>query len=798
MVDVGTRLGSRYKILSAVGSGGMGIVYRARDERLDRDVAVKILPEHLAKNPNALARFEREAKALAALSHPNILAIHDFGTDKDVSYAVMELLKGETLRARLSSGKLSLDRSLQVATAITEGLAAAHSGGVIHRDLKPENIFLTSDGGIKILDFGLARMDTLPSGDHSTSPTASLHTEEGMVMGTVPYMSPEQAMSRQVDARSDIFSFGCVFYEMLSGTRAFPGTNSMEIIAGILKEEPAEMSKITPGLPPQVSQTLSRCLKKKPEERFQSAQDLVFALKMATSGSVGSPGTMTRPASATPGRRLGTIPALLIAAVVLALVAAAVYRFLPHGREIRSLAVLPFTNGNHDPNTEYLSDGITESIISDLSQLQKLRVMARGTVFTYKGKEMDPRTVGRDLNVEAVVMGRVIQQGDTLLVSADLVNAADGAELWGNQYSRKMADIITVQQDISREIATGLRLRLTGEETKVLEKRYTENTEAYQLYLKGRFFDLKYTPEGYKKALEYYSQAIKKDPGYAVAYAGMSDTYSGMTFEAEMLTPEEGCEKAKAAARKALELDDSIGEGHYALGSTVINCDWDWAGAEKEYRRGIELAPGMEQPHRFYAEFLRTVSRWDEAISEARKAQEIDPLSVVTNKTLGATYYYAGKYDAAIAQYRKTIEINPDYAEAHDLLADAYAKKGMYKEAISEEKTFLKLAGDEEGAGLLDQDYIAHGYQEAKRLQFQRALDYYNEQAKEKYITPMTFATLYTNLNQKDEAFAWLQKAYEIRSPWLTYISTDPQFDNLHSDPRFADLLRRIGVPKTP
>lgn len=792
LLSAGTLLGGRYQIIAPLGAGGMGEVYHARDKRLDRDVAVKILPEHLAKNPSALARFEREAKALAALSHPNILAIHDFGTDEGVSYAVMELLKGDTLRAQLLSGKLPYSKSFQIATAIAEGLAAAHSGGVIHRDLKPENIFLTTDGGIKILDFGLARMDSTLATDQTSTPTASLHTEQGVVMGTVPYMSPEQAMSLPVDARTDIFSFGCVFFEMLSGTRAFPGTNSMEILAAILKEEPPELSKITQGLPPQVIQTVSRCLKKKPDERFRSSHDLVFALKMATTGAEGA---VESPAPSAPTRRFGTRRALLVACAVMALAAAAGYRFLQRGKEIHSLAILPFANASHDPNAEYLSDGITESIISDLSQLQKLRVMARGTVFTYKGKEIDPRTVGHDLNVEAIVTGRVLQEGDTLFVSADLVDVADGTELWGKQYSRKMADVISVQQEISQEIATGLRLKLTGVETKILEKRYTENTEAYQLYLKGRFFDLKYTPEGYRKALEYYGQAIKKDPSYAVAYAGMSDTYSGMTFEAEMLTPEEGCEKAKATAQKALELDDSIGEGHYALGSTKINCDWDWTGAEKEYRRGVELASGMEQPHRFYAEFLRTMSRWDEAIAQAQKAQELDPLSVVTNKTLGATYYYAGKYDAAIAQYRKAIEIDPNYAEAHDLLADAYAKKGLYKQAIAEEEIFLKLAGDEAGATELARDFASHGYQQAKKLQFQRTLDYYNELAKNQNVTPMTFATIYANLDQKDEAFAWLQKAYEIRSPWLTYISTDPQYDNLHSDPRFADLLRRIGVP---
>lgn len=786
-LSAGILLGGRYRIIDPLGAGGMGEVYRARDTRLERDVAVKILPEHLAQNPSALARFEREAKALAALSHPNILAIHDFGTDNGVSYAVMELLKGETLRAQLLYGRLPYNKSLPIATAIADGLAAAHAGGIIHRDLKPENIFLTADGGIKILDFGLARMEVTSSKDHTSATTASIQTEHGAVMGTIPYMSPEQARGLPLDARTDIFSFGCVFFEMLSGTRAFPGASSADIIASILKEDPPELSMISPGLPPQIVQTVSRCLKKNPDERYQSTKDLAFALRMTVTGNAVPSTVQTRP-------RLPVKSMIRVLAVIAILLATvAVYRLMPQHKEIRSLAVLPFANGSGDPDAEYLSDGITESIISDLSQMQHLRVMARGTVFTYKGKENDPRKVGGDLNVEAVVMGRVIQHGDTLVVSADLVNVFDGAELWGKQYTRKMTDVISVQQEISHEIANGLRLKLTGEEEKILKKRYTENTAAYQLYLKARFFEVKFTPEGYQKSLEYYKQAIEKDPNYALAYAGMSGAYGGMTTE-EILLPKEGCEKQKAAARKALDLDESLGEAHRQIASGKWICDWDWAGAEKEYRRAMDLTP--ETTHLRYSQFLRSLSRWDEAIAEGRKAQELDPLSIQANKTLGATYYYAGRYDEAIDQYRKTIEIDPNFAETHDLLADSYAKKGMFKEAVEEEEKYLKLVGDEDGAASFVQDYAARGYQQAKRLQFQRTLDYVNELAEEQYVSPMTFATIYANLDQKDEAFAWLQKAYEIRTPWLVYISTDPQFENLHSDSRFADLLRRIGVPK--
>ncbi len=794
-LDAGTLLDGRYQIKSALGAGGMGEVYRARDLRLNRDVAIKVLPEQLAQNTAALTRFEREGKALAALSHINILTIFDFGTENGVSYAVMELLKGETLRTHMNREKLHWKQAVEIAMPIAEGLAAAHSQGVIHRDLKPENIFIASDGHVKILDFGLARFETIDASEQESSlETASAATEKGTVMGTAPYMSPEQLRGQTVDACSDIFSFGCVLYEMLSGTRAFPQTSRADLTVAILKEDPPAPLQI----PLALEQALSRCLKKNPEQRFQSARDLAFALKMCLSGSEGGIAVAITPAPAPTtalAPRVAVRRTLLIAgALVLALVAAAVYRFLPWGKEISSVAILPFANGSGDPEAEYLSDGITESIINDLSQLQHLKVMARGTVFTYKGKEPDPRKVGSDLNVEAVVTGRVTQNGDTLVVSADLMNVSDGAQMWGRKYTRKMADVQSVQQEISHEIATRLRLKLTGKERKILEKRYTENTEAYQLYLKGIFFQQKYTSEGYEKSLEYFRQAIEKDPAYAPAYAGMANTYQAMTSE-EILSPKEGCEKLNAAARKALDLDEALGKAHGQLAGSRFVCDWDWAGAEKEFRRAIELAPGDVMTRSRYAQFLRTLSRWDEALKEARIAQEIDPLSVGANKTLGATYYYAGMYDKAIEQYRKTLEMDSGYAEGHDLLADAYAKKGMYSEAIQEEEKFLKLSGDEEGADTLVQEYADHGYQEARRLQFSRTLEILKQASQEQDVSPMAFATIYANLGQKDDAFAWLEKAYEIRTTWLATISTDPQFENLRSDPRFKDLLRRIGLP---
>lgn len=792
MVEIGTRLGDRYEILSTVGSGGMGVVYRARDQRLDRDVAVKILPEHLAQNSSSLARFEREAKALAALSHPNILAIFDFGTDQGNSYAVMELLKGETLRAHLSGNKLSWNKALPIASAIIEGLAAAHSQGIIHRDLKPENIFLSSDGGIKILDFGLARMEAPTSSEDRTSvPTASVHTDHGVVMGTVPYMSPEQARGHTLDARTDIFSFGCVLFEMLSGTRAFHGNSSADIIASILKEEPAELRKIAQDLPPQISQTVSRCLKKNPEERFQSAKDLAFALRMSTQSDQTAPNLTARTEPARfPARRM----AWILSVIFILLAAAVSYRFLVARKEIGSLAVLPFANGSGDLESEYLSDGITESLISSLSQVPSLKVMAHDTVFSYKGQHIDPRKVGHDLNVEAVVTGQVIQQGNTLVIRANLIKVADGSELWGDQYSKTLADIIGMQTDISREISGKLRARLTGEEQNRVTKTYTQNSEAYQLALKGDYYFWKFTPEGYEKSAEYYEEAIRKDPDYARAYARLGDAYAAPAFEG-YVSPEEAFKNARKAAQKALDLDDSLGQAHLSMSGLRFNYDWNWPAAEKEIQLAIKLDPSSGEAHRIYSLILRSMGRWDEAIAEMKTARELDPLSVVNARTMGITYYWAGQYDKAIEQYKKALDLDANRATVHDSLADAYARKGLYKEAINAEQRYVTLVGDEGSAAALEADFNKFGYQKARENLSRKTLELMIPAAEEQYISPMAFAVLYTDLGEKDKAFEWLEKSFAEHNAWLPFLKTDPQFASLRSDPRFKDLVRRIGIP---
>jgi serine/threonine protein kinase/Flp pilus assembly protein TadD len=783
----GIHLSERYEILSPLGAGGMGEVYRARDLRLDRDVAIKVLPEHLAKNPDALSRFEREGKALAALSHANILTIYDFGSDKGINFAVMELLKGETLRARLVHSKPPWNIALKIGAEVSEGLAAAHSAGVIHRDLKPENIFLTVDGGVKILDFGLARREGIQSqGEQNLVATIS-RTEPGTVMGTVPYMSPEQVRGLSLDARSDLFSFGSILYEMLAGNCAFSRKTPADTISAILNENLDSISESN-KIPKELDQIVNHCLEKNPEHRFQTARDLAFDLKALLSGSqISKP--YRNPRTFFPRTAVWSATIL-----ILLLIAFSFHHYLPRGKAISSLAILPFANVGSDPDAEYLSDGITESIISSLSQLPKMRVMAHDTVFSYKGQHVDPRKVGHDMKVEAVVTGAVMQKGDTLVIRANLINVADGTELWGEQYARKLTDLLSVQQEISGQISNNLQLKLTGEEKKSVSKQYPKNSEAYQLYLTGRYYWHKETPEGYEKSIQYFEQALQKDPNYALAYAGLANTYDVMTYEG-ILPPEEGFQKAVAAARKALEIDDTVAEAYTVLG-TVSVYESNEQASEMAYKRAIALNPNETTARRYYSQSLMRLGRKDEAIEEMKRALEIDPLSLEINKSLGATLFWAKQYDPAIEQLRKTVDLDPNYAPAHDLLADAYSRKGMFKEAIAEEQKYLSLSGDKDGAEALGRDYAKFGYKKAMQNLYSKNLDILKENEKERYVSPISFAIIYALLDQKDEAFAWLEKAYQERSPWMVMLPTDQQFDNLRSDPRFAELTRRIRLSK--
>jgi serine/threonine protein kinase len=785
MLQIGRKLLGRYEILSPLGAGGMGEVYLARDMSLRRDVAVKVLPERLASDPDALSRFEREAHAVAALSHPNILAIHDFGSDHETYFAVMELLEGETLGRRLKSSRLPWKKVIEIGAAVAEGLSAAHSKSVIHRDIKPENIFLTSDGQIKILDFGLAQwLPTTMDEELSSAPTESQLTKAGSVLGTVPYMSPEQVRGITADERSDIFALGSVLYEMLTGARTFSGKTPADTMASILKEEPNNMEELKKASPPELQRAISRCLQKNPEQRFQTARDLAFNLKGILSGSA----VVARPPLKLPFRKSVWIAAALIAVALIAFH----QTYFQREKAIHSIAVLPFANDSHDPNAEYLSDGISESLINNLSSLPNLRVMARGTVFTYKGRKLDPRQAGRDLKVEAVVTGRVLQQGQTLIIHSDMVRVSDGTQLWGEQYNRNLADVLKVQQDISNEIAGNLKLRLTGDQKKLLLKQNPENSEAFRFYLRARYEWWKGTPESYEKSREYSEKAIAADASYAPAYRALAGYYAAMASDGYM-PPNEAWPKAMAAIQQALKIDSSLVEAHVSLANYKFFYLWDRTGAEREYKE--VLSSGVPDGHRAYSWFLLALRRFDEALKEAKLATELDPLNKALSLHLGQTLGFAGRYDEAIQQLNNTLELAPNYTEALFSLADVYEAKGRYDEAISISRTAYEILGNKQAVDLFATAKGKAGYEQAERKIAEQNLPQLLGLSEESYVSPLDIASIYSLLNQKDEAFQWLEKAYNERSSRLVFLNVHRDWDNLRSDPRFAKLVKRIGLP---
>ena len=777
-LSAGTRLGP-YEILSPLGAGGMGEVYRARDGRLDREVAVKVLPERLSQDPQALARFEREGKVVAALSHPNILAIYDVGSAQGLAYVVTELLEGETLRGQVGRSAVPWRKAVEIAVAIADGLAAAHSKGIVHRDVKPENIFLTSDGRVKILDFGLARWRPA-----AADQTAATETKTGTVMGTAGYMSPEQIRGAVAVAPSDIFSLGCVLYEMVMGRRAFNRPTTPETMSAILNEDPPNLADSGKEIPAELQGIIHHCLEKSAEQRFQSARDLAFALR-AVSGTGGN--ALPDPRNGRKGlpRWIWAAPAL-----VLLLASSFIVWRATNGRAIDSLAVLPFVNVGGDPNMEYLSDGITENLINSFSNLTKLRVVPRGRAFRYKGRETDAERVGRELNVRAVLTGRVVQRGDSLNIQTELVDVAADSQLWGQQYNRKLSEIVPVQEQIAKEVSEKLRLHPTGEEQRRLTRRYTENPESHQLYLKGRYLWNRRTGDALRRAAEYFQQAIDKDPSYALAWAGLTDCYVLYSFY-EVLPPREAAPKAKESARRALALDDTLAEPHAALAYVKTFYDWDWPGAEREFTRAIELNPNYATAHAWYGLYLDAVGRPDEGIAETRLAQEADPLSLAISVTAGAAFYNARRYGQAVEQLHKALEMDPNFPGTHLWLGLVYEQLARGDAAVAELQKAVSLSGGEPAElGLRGHAYASAG----RRAEAQRVLAELNGLSKRSYVPPFDIALVYAGLGEKRQSLEWLERAYEDHSFRLAWIKVWPQLDSLRGESRFHDLLRRMNL----
>ena len=832
----GTKLG-RYEIRSKIGEGGMGEVYLAQDTQLRRSVALKILPAEFTQSEERLRRFEQEAYAASALNHPNIITIHEIGKTDSAHYIVTEFIDGESLRQLMQGGPVSVGKVLDVAVQITSALATAHAAGIIHRDIKPENVMLRRDGVIKVLDFGLAKLTQNETGVNSEALTRALvNTSAGMVMGTPSYMSPEQARGTDTDARTDIFSLGVVLYEMLAGRAPFAGETAADIISVLLQKEPQPLSTLAHDVPAELQHIVSKALRKDRDERYQTVQSLLvdlktlqqeldFAAKLERSAApdskdaaaknsaqtviaaMRSPETQTSTARPTSSaeyivsrikqRRRGFaagLAVLLLAAIGFG------YWFYNHRlskpAQIESIAVLPFVNASGNADVEYLSDGITESLINSLSQLPHLSVKARSSVFRYKGKEVEPQQVAAELSVQAILNGRVVQRGDDLTLYLSLVDARTGNQLWGAQYNRKLTDLVALQNEMARDVSQKLRARLSGADEQKLAKNYTQNTEAYQAYLKGLYYWNKGPVPGYEKSRDYFQQAIDLDPSYALAHSGLALYYSFAAANG-LLPPDENWPKAEAAANKALALDETLAESYNPLAAVKLYYYRDWPAAERYFRRGIELDPNFAEIHNHYALCLYLFGRNEEALTEIQRAVELEPLSLRFSLQRARILFFIRQYDRAIDQFRKTLELEPNFALAHEWLGDAYEQKGMHREAIAEWGKALTLSGEGEQASTLERSYAASGFEMAVRALAQKKLERLNEKTgRGDYVPAIEYVTAYTRLGEKEQAFAWLTKAVEERNRFALEIKVNPIFDSLRSDPRFAELLRRVGLPQ--
>jgi serine/threonine-protein kinase len=832
---------AHYRILRRLGKGGMGEVFLAEDTKQHgRKVALKVLPHELTKSESRLRRFKQEARAVLALNHPNILTVFEIGEADGSFYIATEYIDGETLRHCLWRGPLKFDETLGIGIQVAMALEAAHAAGIVHRDIKPENIMLRQDKFVrdrfvKVLDFGLAKLTDRDSG--SADPEAVTipitETNPGAIMGTSGYMSPEQALGESIDERTDVFSLGVVLYEMIAGRPPFEGKTDSHTRVSLIDHEPAPLVQHVSNVPRQLERIVSKALAKDRLKRYQTVTDLKLDLEQlrdelhtsdlpeltrssaardtqaefisstptairSQNETVTDRATVPSSAGITVGRPRWLSYGVWGVFITLALVGAVLFVINSRRRPINSVAILPFVNDSKDPNAEYLSDGLTESIINSLSQLPNLRVMSRNAAFRFKGSNLDPLDAGRNLNVGAVLTGRLVKLDDNLVIKTELIKVEDGSQLWGAEYKSSLANIFSVQDEVSEKIAKSLRLRLSGEDEEKLAKRYTKDAEAYQLYLKGRYFWNKRNEEGFRNGIDYFRRAEEKDPTFALAFSGLADSYA-LLCDIGVVRPVDEMPKAKAAAQKAVDADPELAEAYTSRAFVRLAYDWDWPGAQSDFQQALQLNPKYPTAHQWYASYLMQMGKFSLAKNEIEEAHKLDPLSPIISANTGLYSYYEKNYDDAIAKYKTTLQSDPDFWVARHYLALAYVQKGMHDEAIAELRKLIKVPA----SGAIP-DHVIEAESEAsaslgfacgmagKQAEARAIISQLEALSQKRYVSPLYFAIVYAGLKNNDKAIEYLNKAFDARHPGLVLIRIEPMFDGLRRDDRFKTLINRF------